>query len=135
MAEKEVNAEDIDKDGIITVDEALVAAHKAYNSVDGYFCKKGQVKKLWGVDSGNLLFLVNDKGISTSVSVDTVAGGDSIYASINKDDKYYADWYTFFDNKKLNVVKDQPVRLKLMGHLGMAFTDEAKAELYHVNMV
>lgn len=36
MANKEVTVKDIDSDGKLTFDEALVAAHAAYNSADGY---------------------------------------------------------------------------------------------------
>ena len=38
MASKEVKVTDLDNDGHYTYDEALVAAHKAYNSADGYQC-------------------------------------------------------------------------------------------------
>lgn len=36
VVRKEVTVTDLNSDGILTYDEALVAAHKAYNSADGY---------------------------------------------------------------------------------------------------
>ncbi len=42
MVHKEVTVSDINQDGYLTYDEALVAAHKAYNSEDGYATKESQ---------------------------------------------------------------------------------------------
>ena len=129
MANKKLIVEDIDNDGKVTVDEALVAAHKAFNSEDGYSAPNGYVSKLWGVESTNNLFFVNDVGIPYGVAKDTVANGDRLVASINKDNVYYADWYTYFDETEKSVDVGEEFILSLNGFYGMAYTDEEKVSV------
>ena len=133
MLNREVTVTDLDDDGKLTVDEALVAAHEAYNKADGYATESGQygpsVTKLWGVNTSNTLFFVNDAGISSGVTDATVKNGDHLTASINKDNIYSADWYTFFDKREAAVEVGEDLTLTLKGHLGMAYTDEDKADV------
>lgn len=124
MANKEVTVKDIDSDGKLTFDEALVAAHDAYNSTDGYAASSYGVTKLWGVTTSNVLFFINDVGLATGVKDDTVKAGDRLVASINADDTYYADWYSAFDSVSKTVTVGEPITLTLKGHLGMAYTEE-----------
>ena len=127
MANRGVTVKDIDGDGTLTYDEALIAAHKAYNQESGYATADSygytSVTKLWGTDTYNTLFFVNNTGIS-GVSSQTVEDGDKLVASINKDDLYYADWYTFFDVPEKNVKVNEEFSLTLSGHLGMAYMPE-----------
>ena len=113
MAWKEVNVKDTDRDGHYTYDEALAAAHDAYyegGAAAGYNSGTGAVKKLWGVENGgNYLFYINDKGLTTGVTVDTVTKGDYLTASINADTKYYSDWYSTFDCKQKTVFPNESV--------------------------
>ena len=90
MASKKVTVKDINSDGKLTFGEALTAAHAEYNSEDGYVEKSGTVSKLWGVQTSNTLFFINDVGLTSSVSSDTVKDGDRLTASINADGQYYA---------------------------------------------
>lgn len=133
MLNREVTVTDLDKNGKLTVDEALVAAHEAYNKADGYAKTTSaygtSVTKLWGSDTYNTLFFVNNAGIPSGVAVDTVENGDYLTASINKDNIYYADWYTFFDKRETAVEAGEDLTLTLKGHLGMAYTDEDKADV------
>lgn len=124
MANKEVTVTDINEDGKLTVDEALVAAHKAYNSEDGYIANSGYVSKLWGEETGNILCFINNVGLTAGVTVDTINDGDYLVASVNQDNKYYADWYTFFDNTETEVKVNEEFTLNLKGHLGMAYKEE-----------
>ena len=124
MANRPVTVTDVNNDGTFTYEEALVAAHKTYNSEDGYLAPSGFVSKLWSVDSQNNLFFLNNTAITAGVSTDTVKEGDYLVASINKDSVYWADWYTFFDKTETTVKKGEEVTLNLKGHLGMAFTPE-----------
>lgn len=128
MANREVTVIDLNEDGILTVDEALAAAHKVYNSESGYAASDYGVSKLWGIDTYNTLFFINNVGIESGVRVDTVSEGDKLIASVNKDDTYYADWYTFFDSDAKTVKTGEEFTLTLKGHLGMAYTDEDKAD-------
>ena len=128
MLNQPFTAKDINKDGNITVDEALVAVHKKYNSTDGYqvtdYGTYSAVTRIWGVETSNSLFAINDVGITTGVTTDTVAKGDRLSISINKDDAYYADWYTYFTETEKEVMTDESFELTLVGHLGMAYTPD-----------
>lgn len=135
VVERTVTVTDLDRDGHLTVNEALVAAHDAYyegGAEAGYatgdpFGYGTMVTKLWGVDTTNTLFYVNGEGIPTGIMADEIAAGDSIYASVNADDANYADWYTKFDiTEGGDVTTTEDVTLTLTGHLGMAYTDEDK---------
>lgn len=133
MMNKPVSVTDTDNDGKLTVDEALKAAHIAYNSADGYAAGTYGVEKLWGTASSNTLFFVNNAGLSVGVGSDTVSDGDILTASINSDDKYYADWYTHFDKATAEAETGEEVSLTLKGHLGMAYTDEDKQDVSIAN--
>lgn len=116
-------------DGKATVDAVLQAAHAAYCS-GGYTTVQGsyglQVTKLWGVETTNTLFLINGSGLSSGVGTDKMSAGDSLTASINKDDANYSDYYTAFDKTSVTVYPGQSFDLTLKGHLGMAWTDAGK---------
>lgn len=124
MANRKVTVTDINSDGYLTVGEALIAAHAAYNNETGY--SGGPfVSKLWGVETQNCLFFINDVGLSESVDTDTVKNGDRLVASINADDKYYGDWYTAFDKVSATATAGEDITLTLKGHPGMANGEEA----------
>lgn len=129
MLNKPVTVTDINNDGKLTVDEALTAAHNAYNQNDGYAVGDYGVTKLWGISTSNVLFFVNNVGLASGVTADTVSNGDSLVASVNSDNQYYADWYTYFGAKEKQVSTDQEFTLNLKGHLGMAYTDEDKTDV------
>lgn len=124
MAEREVTVKDINSDGKLTFGEALAAAHAEYNSEDGYVERYGTVSKLWGIETVNTLFFINDVGLTSSVSSATVKDGDRLTASINADDIYYADWYSAFDTTSKNVTVGEEFSLTLKGYLGMAYEPE-----------
>ncbi len=126
MANKALAVKDLDNDGKYTFDEALTVAHAKFNSLDGYDKGTYGVTKLWGVETSNCLFIVNNEGISTGVTVDTVKAGDHLTASINKDNTYYADWYVYFEDPLYAPAPGDEVTLTLKGHLGMAYTEEEK---------
>ena len=127
VVERPVTVTDLDGDGKLTYDDALVAAHDAYyegGAAVGYDHGTGMVELLWGVSSKNNLFFINEVGLSTGVTADTIKDGDSLYASINADTAYYADWLSKFDNKKIEATIADDITVNLIGHLGMAY-DEA----------
>ena len=125
MAVKPVQVADLDGNGSFTVDEALVAAHAAYNQPDGYVVSAGQVKKFWGVETSNLLFFVNDVGLSNGVTEDTVQDGDFVVASINTDDELYSDYFTSFEDKNVEALVGEQVTLNLFGRPGMSSGPDA----------
>ena len=125
MADQSVTVNDLDKDGQLTYDEALVAAHKAYNSASGYVVGETYwggigVLKLWGKETTNTMFFNNGVAIPSGVTVDTVKKGDVLYASVNADNTNYADWYTSFDQATAKIPAKRELTLKLTGFQGMA---------------
>lgn len=121
MAWKEVTVTDLDKDGKFTFDEALVAAHEAYNSAEGYAVSGGQVSKLWGVSATTLYFFINDVAISSGVTQDDVDRGDFLVASILKDSETYSDYYSFFDKKMIFLEPEEAGNLILSGFPAMSW--------------
>ena len=122
MRNKPVTVTDINQDGYLTYDEALSAAHDAY-CPGGFSVSGGAATKLWGVEqTTNYLFFKNDVALTMGITVtdsSTVAEGDKLYASVNKDNVYWSDWYTFFDKTERTVDPDTDFTLNLQGYLGM----------------
>ncbi len=124
VVRKEVTVTDLNSDGILTYDEALVAAHKAYNSADGYkteaysgsYGSEISVTKLWGVQTGSSLFYLNGSALTSHVG-DTeqsvVKTGDDLYAAILQDTTYYSDRYASFDADTKEVKAGEDVTLTL----------------------
>ena len=132
MAGVPVNVNDENSDGKITVDEVMKAVHEKY-CADGYATSESSygtsVTKLWGKETTNTLFFVNNTGINTGVAVDTVSDGDYVVASVNRDDINYADWYTYFDNREIEIFQGEEFELQLNGHLGMAYEEADKKDV------
>ena len=119
MAEKAILVNDLDGDGKYSFEEALIAAHAEYNSEDGYSAPGGYVGKLWGVETNNCLFFINDQGLSTGVTGDFVEHGDYLVASINADNAYYSDYYAYFRTPVIYLGVGQEATLDLQAYSGM----------------
>lgn len=93
-----VKVADLNMDGKHTYDEAMVALHKTWKSeADFAVSDAGLVTKLWGVETKNCLFYLNDKTFDTKVTETTLKSGDRLVASLIKDTTNYSDKYTTFD--------------------------------------
>jgi hypothetical protein len=118
-----------DEDGKATVDAVMQVAHSTY-CTGGYATSSTaygvSVTKLWGVDTTNNLFFVNGTGLTTDVGTDKVSDGSHLTASVNKDNTYYADWYSGFDKRAKTVSAGESFTLTLAGYYGMAYTPEDK---------
>lgn len=125
MVNKTVTVSDLNSDGVLTVDEALKAAHNAYSTAAGYVSEAGSyglsVTKLWGVETANTLFFINGSGLSMGVGTDTVKAGDMLFASVNADNVNWADWYTSFNQTAASVVAGEELTLTLTGGQGMGY--------------
>ena len=86
MANREVTVTDRDSNGYLTYDEALKAAHEAFNNEDGYI-GGDYVTKLWGEQTSNILFFINNTGLTEGVGTSIISAGDRLTASLNKDEK------------------------------------------------
>ena len=66
MAWKEVTVKDLDKSGDFTYDEALKAAHSAYNKEDGYSADStGWVSAVWGIQNNPGSYYFTKNGMSS----------------------------------------------------------------------
>lgn len=125
MVRRAVTVTDVNGDGILTYNEALIAAHAAYNSAEGYVTtgedtsedgKYVSVSRLWGVDTINTLYYLNGSALANHVGHTTtsvVKAGDQLLASVNKDDTYYSDRYVSFDAAEKNVTAGEEFTLTL----------------------
>ena len=99
-----VTVTDVNSDGILTFDEALVALHEAY-CPDGYALNGNSVAKLWGSEVTAPIVAKNDKVLEKAVNwkTSTVAEGDKLYAASIKDTGDYSDCLSYFDMKEVTV--------------------------------
>lgn len=126
MANREVVVTDENGDGKLTFDDAIVSAHKTFNTEDGYGASNGTGSgRLWGVETQNTLYFINYKGLTGGVNVDKIEDGDYLVASINADESgCYADWYTFFNTDEKEVCVNEEFVLNLKGFYGVAYMPE-----------
>lgn len=117
-----VTVKDLDSDGVLTYDEALVAAHAAF-CPDGYATKVTNygitVSKLWGVeDDVNYYFFNNQVALTVNVG-ESVKAGDKLYATVLKDTTNYTDFLSFFNAEEKTVEAGESFTLTLKGFQGM----------------
>ena len=113
MVDRDVTVKDIDKNGILTCDEALIAAHDEYyndGAIAGYATADGKygkyISKFWGDESGAFGYWLNDNscmGLSDEVKAD-----DYFSAFVYKDKKDFSDAYVKFDQKSFAVEATLP---------------------------
>ena len=119
-----VTVKDVNKDGILTYDEALVALHEAY-CPGGYEIVKGFVQKLWDVTTtpkGSYYFLKNNVALSKGVAdkTSTVAQGDKLYCCVFTDEKNYSDAVSYFTQTAVTAQAGKAFTLNLQGGSSMA---------------
>ena len=117
LARAKVTVKDIDKDGKLTYDEALAAAHEAYcpAGTAGYSAPSGFVQYLWGIDTkGSCWFVLNNEFIPNGVAVDTVAKDDELVAAIMADTAWYSDYHSYFTERTKTVAAGEEFTLTLI---------------------
>ena len=109
-----VTVTDVNSDGILTFDEALVALHEAY-CPDGYALNGNSVGKLWGSEVTAPIVAKNNKILDKAVnySTSTVAEGDKLYAASIKDTIDYSDCLSYFDKTEVTVEEGKEFTLTL----------------------
>ena len=122
MGYRDVTVTDQDKDGKLTVSDAMIKVHTEYSpaGAEGYAISYGFANKLWGVSTSNLLAFVNNEGFSVAWDGKGLEAGDHVVASINADNATYADWYTYFDQTTQEIKPGEELSLTLKGFQGMA---------------
>ena len=112
-----VTVTDVNSDGILTYDEALVALHEAYcpDGTDGYKTVTTSVTKLWGKAVTGPIFAKNDKVLTKAVnySTSTVAEGDKLYAASVEDTVDLSDCLSRFDKTEVTVDEGKEFTLTL----------------------
>ena len=116
MFRRTVTVTDVDADGTLTLNDALIAAHTAYyaEGASGYVVQNGYVTKLWGVQSDSCGFFRND-ALTDSVSAEIIQNGDRITAFTYYDTQYYSDRYTAFDKTSAVLAVGEEMELTLTG--------------------
>ena len=120
-----VTVSDINSDGILTYDEALVALHETY-CPGGYEIVKGFVEKLWNVvtetKSGSNYFLKNNVALSMGVDdkTSTVSQGDKLYCCVFTDEENYSDAICYFTQTAVTAQAGKAFTLNLQGGSSMA---------------
>ena len=119
-AQEKVSVSDVDKDGALTVNDALYAVHEAKydgGAAKGYYSYYSDygysLGKLWGDDSGNFGYTVNN--VSCNSLADAVKNGDYVNAYILSDDITWSDVYTFFNVNSIKANCGENVSLTLYG--------------------
>ena len=119
-----VTVKDVNSDGILTYDEALVALHAKY-CPEGYEISAGFVQKFWNVTTdpkGSYYFLKNNEALSMGVDdkSSTVAQDDQLYACVFKDEAKWSDVICYFDSRALTAEAYKDITLNLQGSSSMA---------------
>lgn len=120
LTERAITVTDIDGDGALTINDALVIAHnEAYEggAAAGYASAAGTyglaITKLWGVENGGSYgYYVNDK--SAMGLTDPVTVGDRLYAFVYTDTASFSDVYCYFDNFDVSAAAGDKVTLTLL---------------------
>lgn len=119
-----VTVKDVNSDGILTYDEALVALHEKYCE-GGYEISGGFVQKFWNVTTnpkGSYYFLKNNEALSMGVNdkSSTVAQDDQLYTCVFKDEEKWSDVVCYFDSRTLTAEAYKDITLNLQGGSSMA---------------
>lgn len=121
-----------------TVEDVMKAFHEKYCK-DGFAMSENDwgpfVSKLWGVETTNTLFFVNDTALVETIPNVKIKNGDRIVASINADNEHYSDYYTYFSQKKADVTTGEDLSLTLKGYSGMMGGDAAAISKIQLGVV
>ncbi len=116
---EKVTAYDFNADGIVSVDEALYAAHekyyeggaaKGYRSVISTF--GNTLQKLWGIENGGAFGYTVNSTFSSSLD-GKVENGDSVYAFAYSDLSTFTDSYAKFNSYSVSSDAGEPIALTL----------------------
>lgn len=120
LAQEEIVVSDVDKDGAITINDALYAAHEAKyegGAAAGYKSYVHQqfglsLSKLWGSTEGSGFgYYVNNQ--SAWSLADAVMEGDYVNAFVYTDTKNYSDTYCYFDINEVTAKAGEKITITL----------------------
>lgn len=118
VAQRQITVTDIDNDGLLTVNDALIIAHNNFyesGADGGYASYSGayglSIGKMWGDESGCYGYWKNN--MSCWSLEDTLSNGDYLTAFIYKDQTYWSDAYTCFDKNEYSGTIGEEITLTL----------------------
>ncbi len=118
LTREAVTVTDADKDGSITISDALYCAHEAKyegGAAEGYNAYTGDyglsLGKLWGDNSGNFGYWVNNA--SAWSLADTLKDGDSVSACVYAGTYPNLEAYAYFDIDTANAKQGDSISLTL----------------------
>lgn len=121
----------------VTVLDGLVALHREMfgedyeNSPEDYLVvsSSGWVKKIFGVETSNMGFFVNNKmpldevtGYGTTADRTVLNNGDVLTVFMYNDEDTYSDMYMYFDTEKVSAETGEKITLTLNGAYAMGGT-------------
>lgn len=120
LIQKDVTVSDIDKDGELTINDALYIAHEE-NFEGGAAAGYGSgetayglsLNKLWGVANGGSYGYYVNNGSAWSLA-DIVNDGDYINAFVYTDLSTWSDTYCYFDYMAMDIKETDEVKLQLL---------------------
>lgn len=117
-AQRPVTVADIDGDSLLTVNDALYAAHESYyagGAAAGYGSAMGQyglaLTKLWGDTSGCFGYQLNHD--SCMSLADPIENGDYLVAYVYSDKTTWSDTYAYFDINHSTLLEGDTLALTL----------------------
>lgn len=121
LVSKNVDVTDVDNDGALTINDAIILAHSAYypDGANGYASYPGDyglaISKLWGVENGgSYMYYLND--IMPLSLTEPVKNGDRITVYSFADLEGWSDVYTFFDKTAAEVKVGDKLEFTLKGY-------------------
>ena len=119
LVRQEVELTDVDGDGALTINDALIAAHEAAfegGAEAGYGFDTGEyglyITKRWGVENGGSYGYCKNNAACASLS-DPAADGDEIVAYTYADLESWSDAYAYFDVFSMNTSANEEAVLVL----------------------
>ena len=119
LAQEPITVTDTDKDGKLTIDDALYLAHEGKftgGAAKGYATKTGEyglaITKLWGTENGSGFgyYLNNKSAMGLS---DIVKTGDYLTAFLYTDTTNFSDTYTYFNVNTVEAKAGEEIALTL----------------------
>ena len=119
-----VTVKDVNKDGVLTYHEALIALHEAY-CPGGYELSGTMVHNLWNVQTspkGSYYFLKNnaDPHMGVADESNVVAQGDKLYCCVFTDEEHWSDAVSYFTQTAVTAQAGKAFTLNLQGGSSMA---------------
>lgn len=118
IKQEAITVTDRNEDGVLTVDEALYAAHEAKyegSAAAGYGSANTEyglsLTKLWGDTSGSFGYYINNA--SAWSLADTVKEGDYVNAFVYTDPTTWTDKYCFYDQNTVFAAEGDTMTLTL----------------------